>query len=286
MPQQSTPIPDVPKYDPSGKPILANPSLALEKAKGQFVLPPLDKACLHPLRPVINTAGIAYQDANPANVLLVIPTSNKFKVRLLSEHLCKHKPAHVNLSYLEVKADSQVGEQPYDGAGPQGAFNRVANAANKLFADAEEVKKLREGRVGTVVVGAVENFIERKASYTVKHGAKKIGPVDYGVLIFCRISLVPSCPEKERVSWGEPGASGGVTVPVDFMEWAMRFGFEDDDRKHGKVTVGEVIAANTGIDKADWHKPLAGTSRYDLLSEAMGKMRVPWPEMESKTPCC
>ncbi|KAL1843475.1 hypothetical protein VTJ49DRAFT_1346 [Mycothermus thermophilus] len=280
MPQQSTPTPDVPKYDPNGQPILANPSLTLDKAKGQSVLPPLDKTLLHPLRPAINTTGIAYQDANPVNVLLVIPTTNKFKVRLLSEHLSKHKPDHVALSSLEVKADSQVGEQPYDSAGPQGAFNRVANAANKLFADAEEVKKLRDRRVGTVVVGAVENFIEREASYyTAKDGQKKSGPVDYGVLIFCRVSLSPSCPDKERVCWGSPGVSGGVTVPLDFMEWAMKFGFEDEGKRHGKVTVGEVIAANTGIDKADWHEPLAGTSRYDLLKEAMGRMEVPWPEI-------
>jgi hypothetical protein len=268
MAQQSTSTHDV----------LKHPSLTRDKAEGQLVLEPLDLAALNPVHPVIHAADAAYQDANPANALLVIPTSNKFKVCLLRDHLAATKPPGVNLDHLEVKADSQVGEQPLDSAGPQGAVNRVANAANKLFKDDSKMRDLRERAIGTVIVGAVENFIYRHASWTDKDGQTVHGPADYGVLVFCRISLVPGCADVERIRWSQLGVSRGVTVPADFMNFARTLGFDDKEELHGKVTVGEVIAANTGIDKANWHLPLAGASRYELLKEAMEKMKVPWPE--------
>ncbi|KAL2125012.1 hypothetical protein VTJ04DRAFT_1377 [Mycothermus thermophilus] len=268
MAQQSTSTHDV----------LKHPSLTRDKAEGQLVLEPLDLAALNPVHPVIHAANAAYQGANPANVLLVIPTSNKFKVCLLRDHLAATKPPGVNLDHLEVKADSQVGEQPLDSAGPQGAVNRVANAASKLFKDDSKMRDLRERAIGTVIVGAVENFIYRHASWTDKDGQTVHGPADYGVLVFCRISLVPGRADVERIRWSQLGVSRGVTVPADFMNFARTLGFDDEEELHGKVTVGEVIAANTGIDKANWHLPLAGASRYELLKEAMEKMKVPWPE--------
>jgi hypothetical protein len=122
------------------------------------------------------------------------------------------------------------------------------------------------------LVGAVENVISRSARR--EDGA--VVPVDYGVVVFCRVSLVDGTWE-----W-RVGVSGGVTVPVEYWREAERYGFEDGDerRQRGRVTVGEVLATNVpGLDKADWHLPLAGRSRYDLLREAMERMEVPWPEV-------
>jgi hypothetical protein len=75
------------------------------------------------------------------------------------------------------------------------------------------------------------------------------------------------------------GVSEGVTVPADYWRAAEGFGFEDEGsgRMHGKVTVGEVLAANLGVDKADWFRGLTDVSRYELLRDAMKEMEVPWP---------
>ncbi|KAH6853960.1 hypothetical protein B0I37DRAFT_19465 [Chaetomium sp. MPI-CAGE-AT-0009] len=216
---------------------------------------------------------------NPNNVLLVIPTANASKTALLTNLLTTTRPPHVAaLTARQIPADSGVGEQPYDAAGPQGAFNRVVAAVRALQADAAHRAALVEGRVGTVIVGAVENFIVRPG-VEVGSSCEEEGevPVDYGVVVLCRISVGGEGEEVVPWEW-RVGVSRGVTVPVEYWRAAEGFGFEDEARTHGKVTVGEVIAANVaGVDKADWFKPLTGVSRYDLLGDAMKEMEVPWP---------
>ncbi|EAQ93091.1 predicted protein [Chaetomium globosum CBS 148.51] len=211
---------------------------------------------------------------NPNNVLLLIPTANASKTALLTAHLAATRPPHItSLTHLQIPADSGVGEQPYDGAGPRGAFNRVVGAVHALQRQAERgtYGEVLSG-VGTVVVGAVENFVRRERA--AGEGGVLV-PVDYGVVVFCRVSLAPG-EERARWEW-RVGVSKGVMVPREYWRAAEGFGFEDDERMHGKVTVGEVLAANLGVDKADWFLSLMGVSRYDLLRDAMEEMEVPWP---------
>ncbi|KAH6650535.1 hypothetical protein F5144DRAFT_588992 [Chaetomium tenue] len=215
---------------------------------------------------------------NPNNVLLIIPTANASKTALLTSHLAATRPPHItSLTHLQLPAESGVGEQPYDGAGPRGAFNRVVGAVRALQRQVERgaCGGVLRG-VGTVVVGAVENFVRRERTAAGGGGkGGKVVPVDYGVVVFCRLSLVPG---EEKVGWEwRVGVSKGVMVPKEYWRAAEGFGFEDKERRHGKVTVGEVLAANLGVDKADWFLPLMGVSRYDLLRDAMKKMDVPWP---------
>lgn len=209
-----------------------------------------------------------------ANVLLVIPTANASKTALLTAHLAATRPPHVAaLTHLQIPAESGVGEQPYDEAGPRGAFNRVLGAVRALRAEERYARVLGERGVGTVVVGAVENFVRRERERNADGGV--VVPVDYGVVVFCRI-LLGEGEEEAEWEW-RVGVSRGVTVPVEYWRAAEGFGFEDEGRMHGKVTVGEVMAANLGVDKANWFLELASVSRYDLLGDAMKAMEVPWP---------
>lgn len=54
------------------------------------------------------------------------------------------------------------------------------------------------------------------------------------------------------------------------------FGYEDGDKRHGRKTAGEVLAANVEkLDRADWHKVVVGVSRYHILKEAMATLKNP-----------
>lgn len=230
------------------------------------------------------------EKADRNNVLLVIPTANESKTRLLLGELRARKPDSINLYHLVIKADSGVGEQPYDAAGPRGACNRVRNALNQL-ASAEHQAFLQERRIGTVLVGAVENFIARpsRPGREAPAGDKRDSvPVDYGFLVLCRVTAAPGpradgATGENECEWEWRSAvSRGTTVPVEYWRAAEMHGFEDAEPgqtgTHGKVTVGEVLAANVpGLDKANWNEPLAHVSRYELLQEAMKKMQIPWP---------
>lgn len=209
---------------------------------------------------------------NPNNVLLVIPTSNTSKTEMLLTHLHAIKPAHITLTHRQIPAESKVGEQPYDGAGPRGAFNRVLNAIRTLQATLEHRKALVDGKIGTVIVGAIENFMQRQP-----------GPdglaVDYGVVVFCRVSLMPGAGKSGGKWKWSMGVSGGVSAPTEYWKEAEKFGFEDGARKlFGKVTVGELLHVNAGLSKADWHLQLAKVSRYELLRQAMAALEVSWPK--------
>ena len=225
----------------------------------------------------------ANHQPDPNTVLLLIPTNNAFKTKLLTTHLSPPTTSTTTIP-LTVPADSAVGEQPYDSAGPQGAFNRVVNAVRLLGTDPlgkDGRAAVRERGVGTVVVGAVENFIVRPGAGACGGGYDV--PVDYGVVVLCRIPLVYDGDSGVQGSPGEwewkVGVSKGVRVPVDYWRAAEGgWGFEDEERRFGKKTVGEVLAENVeGLDKADWHRDLAGVSRYDLLEEVMREMDgKPW----------
>ncbi|KAH0565180.1 hypothetical protein GP486_001426 [Trichoglossum hirsutum] len=189
-------------------------------------------------------------------ILLVIPTENEFKKRVLQEAFREQAPRGVDLHTISVPVESEVGEQPYNEAGVMGAHNRISNALLRL--DAPEYQEtFREKKIGAVFVASIENFIQID-------GIDR--PTDYGVV------AIHNAIDQRTVAC----FSQGVTVSPDYVDRARRFGF-DGNPNHGKVTVGRVLAANVpGLDKANWHKDLACHSRYDLLSDAVGQLPIPW----------
>jgi hypothetical protein len=189
-------------------------------------------------------------------ILLVIPTANESKARLLREVCERQKPKDVVMYSIEVPSDSGVGEQPYNDAGVLGAHTRISNALRRLNAP-EYQHTLVSKNVGTVIVASVENFIQLD---------NVSRPTDYGVVVIHNGSTGKTAAS---LSWG-------VTIPPAYVKRARRFGFEGNPN-YGKVTVGQILAAHVpGLDKADFHSVLAGRSRYDLLTDSINLLTVPW----------
>lgn len=191
-------------------------------------------------------------------VLLIIPTANKHKTRILLAAFESQKPPNISMHHIVIPAESEVGEQPYDKAGALGAYNRISNALHALATSPENQAILAKEQIGTVIAASIENYIQAT-------GVPRA--VDYGVVMVHNATTGQTVTELSR----------GVTVPQAFVARARLDGFEDEDKNHGKVTVGSILAASVpGLDKADWHTVLAGTSRYDLLKEAIDKLEIPW----------
>jgi hypothetical protein len=189
-------------------------------------------------------------------VLLVIPTANKSKGRLLREAFENQKPKDVVMHSIVVPFDSGVGEQPYNEAGVLGAHTRISNALRHLDAPEHQETLVSKG-IGTVIVASIESYIQLD---------NVSRPTDYGVVV------IHNATAGETAA----GLSWGVTVPPAYVDRARRFGFEGNPN-HGRVTVGQILAAHVpGLDKADWHRDLAGRSRYDLLSDAISRLTIPW----------
>lgn len=189
-------------------------------------------------------------------VLLVIPTANESKGRLLRGAFENQKPKDVVMHSITVPFDSGVGEQPYNEAGVLGAHTRISNALRHLHAPEHQETLVSKG-IGTVIVASIESYIQ----------LDNVGrPTDYGLVVI------------HNATTGETaaGLSWGVTVPPAYVDRARRFGFEGNPN-HGRVTVGQILAAHMpGLDKADWQSVLAGRSRYDLLSDAINRLTIPW----------
>lgn len=189
-------------------------------------------------------------------ILLVIPTANEFKTKLLQEICERQKPKDAIMHSITMPFDSGVGEQPYNDAGILGAHTRISNALCQLNGP-EYQQTLVSKRIGTVIVASIENFIQLD---------NVSRPTDYGVVLIHNGSTGATTA----------GLSCGVTVPPAYVERARRFGFEGNPN-YGRVTVGQILAAHVpGLDKADFHSVLAQHSRYDLLTDAVNLLTVPW----------
>jgi non-canonical (house-cleaning) NTP pyrophosphatase len=189
-------------------------------------------------------------------VLLVIPTENESKRRLLQEAFRERAPNNVIVHTVTVSVDSGVGAQPYNEAGIIGAHNRISNALLRLdTAEYQETFKVK--RIGTVIVACIENYIQTDNIDR---------PADYGVVV------IHNATTQQTTAC----ISSGVTVPPAYVNRARHFGFEGDPNR-GRVTVGQILAAHVpGLDKADWQSVLAGHSRYDLLKDAIRQVPIPW----------
>ncbi|KAH0547676.1 hypothetical protein FGG08_000165 [Glutinoglossum americanum] len=213
----------------------------------EIVPPPMDPR-LPPFQP--------HQYPSHGNaVLLVIPTKNEFKRRVLQQAFRQRVPSDVVLHTLVVPVESDVGEQPYNEAGSTGAHNRISNALLRLDA-VEYEETFRDRKIGIVIVACIESYIQTDNIDR---------PTDYGV-----VAIHNATTRQTEVC-----LSRGVTVPPAYVDRARRFGFEGDPNR-GRVTVGQILAANApGIDKADWQAVLARHSRYDLLKDALAQLPIP-----------
>jgi len=191
------------------------------------------------------------------DVLLVIPTANKGKVKLLKEAFGNQSPTGAKVHSVVIPFESGVGEQPYNKAGVLGAHNRISNALCH-FDKPQNQDVFKKLTIGTVMVAAIESYFQLD-------NARK--PIDYGLV------------EIHNATTGETRAcqSQGVIVSWEAVKRAQSFGF-GADRNHGMVTVGKVLAANTNplLDHANWHERIAGKSRYTLIAEALQSLEIPW----------
>ncbi|KAI5456100.1 hypothetical protein BGZ63DRAFT_409198 [Mariannaea sp. PMI_226] len=189
------------------------------------------------------------------DVLLVIPTNNGDKKGLLTGVIAKNLPKGSNLHVLILPAETGVGEQPYNDAGPLGAYNRVENALTQLHSDHKE--KLESWKIGTVIVASIESFIQTE-------GIEE--PTDFAFILFYNATNGTVLT----------GVSDGTPVPDKaFVDFAKSLGCNNGNKNHGLYTVGEVLSRHClGIEAADWHIIVVGQSRFVILRKAVDSMAV------------
>lgn len=191
------------------------------------------------------------------SVLLVIPTENKRKVQILSDGITKQAPPGIEVHIVTIPVESSVGEQPYNGAGMEGARNQINNALNRLHG-IEFSDVFKKNNIRTVLV----------ASYRELHPNQRPRQASrFGIVAIHNANTGETCV----------GCSRGVTIAQGFVDAALTFGTDGGNRDYGKKTVGSILASKVlGLDGANWHEVVAGVSRYDLLREVVGNLRAPW----------
>ncbi|KAH7012610.1 uncharacterized protein B0I36DRAFT_436644, partial [Microdochium trichocladiopsis] len=98
-----------------------------------------------------HTTENATRSINQPVIRAIIPTGNKDKVAIIKKYFEQRVSEQTKVKYAIVPVESDVGEQPYNAAGGQGAYNRIHNAVTNVEADTE-------AHEGFVV--AIENFIQ------------------------------------------------------------------------------------------------------------------------------
>jgi hypothetical protein len=188
--------------------------------------------------------------------LLVIPTENKSKERSLLSAFETQKPKDVVLHSIKVPLNSGVGEQPYNEAGVTGAHDRISNASHLLKTQQYRKCEYQRGSERSLLrlLRAIYSLITSTAlptsdwwsSITLLMGERQQDC--HRVLLFLLLML------SEHAE----------------------FGFERNSN-YGRVRVSQMLAVHVpGLDKADWQGVLGGHSRYELLSEAISHLSIPW----------
>lgn len=156
----------------------------------------------------------------------------------------------------------------------------MLTALGSLVVMPQHVKMLKDNKIGTILLCAVDDFIVRARGPGVDPATKELVtdcPVDWGFLVFCRVKLAadPGWTWSTAITQGAP-------VPMNHCGTAAKAGYEDEARSAGKVSIGSVIgddfkAKGEGKDwdDRDWQGRLIGKSWYDILGDALGKIRIP-----------
>ncbi|KAK2752925.1 hypothetical protein CKAH01_06166 [Colletotrichum kahawae] len=190
------------------------------------------------------------------NVLLVIPTENTKKKEVFEKYITRTAPDGTQIHTITFPIESGVGEQPYNIAGSDGARNRVKNALVRLQSS-HYAEMFAKESIGSIIVASIENYIQTEDIDR---------PADFAIAII----------HNATTNQTRSSSSRGVTIAPRYVDRARRFG-TNGDTNFGNVTVGKVMAARVPqLDHADWHRVVAGLSRYDLLAEAVANIQTPW----------
>ncbi|CAJ2501419.1 Uu.00g042720.m01.CDS01 [Anthostomella pinea] len=246
--------------------------------------------------------------------LVLLPTENKRKMKVMEQG---HPDAdHPNVFFQVSAAKSDVGEQPYNEAGAEGAANRIRNSVTAFldgsflpanengFGNQTTLEWCLENEIGKIYFFSIENYIQgtrkqKDKDYGSDH--KKNEQIEANVNDVMEAENHDGWTLEDAVDYGCAAAfdvfknkafrikGDGVRVPspegYDLVKVAMARGHDDRDWRHGRLTVGSVIAAvvdpkSKGADPehtldADWHYYVSGgkASRYDILEKAVAQLR-------------
>ena len=186
------------------------------------------------------------------NCHYMVHTGNGSHTRIIQDWAAEQVPEPLEIYVKNVTTDTEVGAQPYNNAGQDGAYNRIRNALSSLAgSDIFQQKK-----IGTVIAVSVENFIRTDTG----------PPADFGLVVW----------HNATTGTTRTCCTEGVAVPAEHIEHARSLGSVGDNPDHGKVTIGSIIAnMQPDINKARWQISNAHTTRCRLLSAAMEKMPNP-----------
>ncbi|KAK4196950.1 hypothetical protein QBC40DRAFT_257519 [Triangularia verruculosa] len=230
------------------------------------------------------------EDDTEKRVFVLVLTNNVEKHKIVEAYFKRHTPRNTKILLMQLgNASSGVGEQPYNGQGAYGAFNRVDHAMVTMILNKEVQAAVVYGAITTIIYVAIESFITRPGYSPPANGEQpRTVPIDYGYILMYNPATKVA---KTGVSWG-------LSVPLAYYNEAQKYGIRDPkgqeliaefgkgktlsqeaQKDHGTVTVGEIMAANMeGVDKGNWHKSLTDgkVDRYTLIAGAMEKMEIPW----------
>ncbi|KAF4965533.1 hypothetical protein FSARC_6683, partial [Fusarium sarcochroum] len=188
--------------------------------------------------------------------LVIIPTENEDKVKLLRAKLQQKKPSDIALHFLCIPTSDDGYSQPFDEQGKTCAKKRIWKASNAFMRDHSSY--LEDNRIGTVLFAVIESFFQL---------GNVERPVDAAVIAVY----------NAMTGQTEAGVSKGVTLHPAFVEEARSRGFVYGDQERCSTTVGEIVAERIeSVKKADWHEPACGTSRYTIVGERIEAMNIPW----------
>jgi hypothetical protein len=191
------------------------------------------------------------------NVLLLVPTENKFKTKVLEQKLRKELKG-AELITRQYKVDTGV-KQPYDEMGERCLLERIE--ATLRYAETN-TPLFEENNIGTVVIGGIENYIRVSDSND--------NATDFGIV------MLYNATTRKAIH----GISRGITVPDEYLLEAKQRGCVDSQRKGGRVTVGTILKerfdeparrkfGNDYDISKDWHLAVSGESRYGLLESVV-----------------
>jgi hypothetical protein len=198
---------------------------------------------------------LVMREAYGSNTLLLTTTEDLFEI--LEEKIRAEMGEGELITYhFEYKTSAQ---QPYNKMGMTCLLERIE--AMVEFAE-QNSHILEDYRIGTVVIGAVESFIQTSSIDT--SGA------EFGLVMLYNAKT--QCVVQ--------GTSKGVPVEGEYLQEARSGGFWDDEKDRGKMTYGEILrkifhkAAQKefGVDydiAKDWHRVVCGVPRYRLLRDVV-----------------
>ncbi|OAL42785.1 hypothetical protein IQ07DRAFT_668720 [Pyrenochaeta sp. DS3sAY3a] len=208
----------------------------------------------------LDTDDLSAHQGYGCKVLLLIPPENYSITALLASKIRKEVQEAELIVHSEPVKTRVV--QLYNEGGAISLVKRIEEMT--AFIKSNDTF-LEENRVGTIVIGAIENYVRI---------SKMDGSAaDFGVAILYNT-------KTHRIL---QGISRGVPVQKEFLEKARQEGFWDGGINEGKFTVGEILKIHFddparrkyGQDydiAKDWRRVVCGASQCDLLKGVLDEL--------------